>query len=162
MKSIKIFLLLFILLSGCKKEKNEVPYFSEFHSQFCMSAITFYKQDMLIKNNKEFRITIYSSGDSSFNMPVVNDTIYGMITNQQMDSLINFCKLADVYHVKFSNKVHENDSVICEKDSDFSYSIEITGEYENQNFLSYTYCFIPREAYDLQYYSNLLMMKYSE
>jgi hypothetical protein len=162
MKSIKIILLLSILLSGCKKENNEAPYFKEFHSQFCISAITFYKHDMLIKSNKEFRITIYSSGDSTYNIPAVNDTIYGMITTLQMDSLINFCKLADVYHVKFSNKAHENDSVICEKDSDISYSIEITGEDGNQNFLSYTYCFIPREANDLQDYSNSLMMKYSE
>jgi hypothetical protein len=163
-RSLKVNLLVLCVLitlaiTDCKKETKEMHYFDEFVFNLYMMVPSFPQENMEIQSNKSFQIISSSITDTALHFLAWHDTLRGKITDSEMAKLINYCKMADVYNVKFSNKV--NDSMTCYEVVDFVYSINIKDSINNgSNFLSYTYCFIPKAAIDLKKYADTLLIKY--
>jgi hypothetical protein len=152
--------LLAFLFTDCKKDIIEPPYFDEFCFHYEAMVSPFPHKDMQIKSDRSFQIILSSLEDTLFNFQAMHDTIDGVITGEEMDKLIGYCKLADVYTVEFTNTL--DDSLICEVITDFIYSITIKGNNNQSNILSYTYCYIPRESYYLLDYAASLLSLYSD
>lgn len=154
---IKILAIFFLLLSGCSKVTNETPYFVDYNIHFNILIPPFHTGNMNIKGDKSFEIIYVSPGDTTNKFKALNNTVVGNITDSEMLKLIELCKLADVYKVKFLKD--KNGMVILNLD-DFVFVLDIKDKDGKTNKLSFSDGYIPEEACNLENYSLTLMNKY--
>ena len=160
MKKFLLILISFLFfVTGCKKDDSlDSPYFKEFELNLLIMSPPFPEVNMKINNDRSYTISSFSKGDSIYGFKPYNDTIIGVISKSEIDTLIIKSRNADAYNVKFTNTL--NDSIDCNSVVAFIYTIKLSDNQNRSNILSYTYCYIPDEAYDLKNYANYLMNKY--